>query len=157
MDQDKVVVVHRFGSGLNNIKDDIRAGKINVLLKFLVIHAGTNSLFTPRKQIIQQVIDIVAEVRERDRFVRVFFSSLLPRPNDHKSMELKVQAYNDAMKTAVGVADRKFMRVRFINNYRYFVDKDGLCQQKLFHKSQNVLSKKGVKVLMLNLFSAVDL
>lgn len=85
----------------------LQESKLRLNTEFVVFHLGTNIVMEfDRSDLIGKVIKLSKTVKEKYPDIKIYFSSLIPRPPDHTLTERNIIRYNDAIKTAAGVANR---------------------------------------------------
>lgn len=104
-----------------------------------------------RSDTIGKVIRLSKTTREKYPATKIYFSTLVPRPPDHDTTAKAVVAFNNAIKTGVQVANRRYAPIRHVSNHQLFVNIDTSYKKELFHKKELRLSRKGMQVLKDNI------
>lgn len=121
--------------------------KLRLNTEYVVFHLGTNLVMDfERSDTIGKVIRLSKTVREKYPSIKIYFSTLIQRPSDHEITARSVIAYNDAIKTGVNVANRRYSPVRHISHHQLFVNMDASYKRELYHKQELRLLKKGVHI-----------
>lgn len=154
---DDIFTVACYPSGTIKMVDELlQNGQLRLNTEAVVYHLGTNIVMEfSRSDLIGKVIRLSKTTREKYPDINIYFSSLIPRPPDHTLTERAIIRYNDALKTATGVANRRYAPIRYISNHQLFVNADTTYKTDLFHKREIRLSKKGIKVFKDNLMQAL--
>lgn len=151
------VVMYSAGS-LKMIDDLLNDGQLCLNTEFVVYHVGTNIVTDfDRSHIIGKVIKLCKTTRDKYSNIKIYFSTILPRPPDHQLTNRSVIAFNDAIKTGVMVANRRYSPVNHISNHQLFVNPDTSFKAELFHKNDLRLSKKGMRVFKDNILQTLCL
>lgn len=145
-----VVVYH---AGTFKMVDDLLSnGRLRLNTEFVVYHLGTNVVMDfERSSTIGRIIKLSKTTREKYSNIKIYFSTLVPRPPDHDVTARAVIAFNDAVKTGVGVANRRYAPVKYITNHQLFVNPDTSYKHELFHKDTLRFSRKGMRVFKNNI------
>lgn len=153
MKSDDIFTVVYYPAGtIKMIENLLLESKLRLNCEYVIYHLGTNVVMDfERSDIIGKVIRLTKTTREKYKNIRIYFSTLIPRPPDHTVTDRAVIRYNDALKTGVNVANRRYAPVHYISNHQLFVNPDSSYKEDLYHKKELKLSKKGIKVFKDNL------
>lgn len=134
----------------------LQEGKLRLNTEFVIFHLGSNIVMEfERSDLIGKVIKLSKTTRDKYPDIKIYFSSLIPRPPDHTLTDRAVIRYNDALKTAVNVANRRYAPIKYISNHQLFVNPDSSYKADMFHKKEIKMSKKGIKVFQDNLLHVI--
>lgn len=140
------------------ITEFLLQGRLRLNTEFVVFHLGTNIVtdFTC-SDTIGKVIRLCQVTKQKYPTIKIYFSTLFPRPIDHDTTARSVINFNDAIKTGTTVANRRYSPVKYISNHQLFTHTDGSFKSELYHKLELRLSKKGVQVFKQNIRAALHL
>lgn len=134
------------------IDDLLVSSRLRLNTEFVVFHLGTNLVMDfERSDTIGKVIRLSKTVRQKYPGIKIYFSTLVPRPPDHEITARPVIAFNDAVKTGTIVANRRYSPIAHISNHQLFVNIDTSYKKELFHKKELRFSRKGMRVFKDNL------
>lgn len=146
-----VDIIHMPAATFNSVKNALYNGTQDVDTRVLILHVGSSQVLEcSRRMVIGQVLDVVAVAKALYPDLHLVISSVLPRPIDHDLTAKAVIEYNHAIKTAVNVASRRYLNVKYLSNHQLFTDELGRVTAGLFHKKQIRVSKKGASLLVQN-------
>lgn len=127
-------------------------GKLRLNTNAVVFHLGTNVVMHfERSDTIGKVIRLSKTMREKYADIQIYFSTLVPRLPDHSTTARAIIAFNDAVKTGVNVANRRYAPIKHISSHQLFVNIDTSYVKDLCHKKELRFSGKGVRVYKDNL------
>lgn len=151
-DMQNVDITHMPAGTFNSVRNMVFNKTLNIEHKYVVFHLGSSQVLeNSRKATIGQVLDLVAVIKAFYPGVHIGFSSVLPRPVDHEQTARAVIEYNHAIRTGVNVASRRYQDIKYIAHHHQFTSPDGEYIDKLFHKKQLRVSKKGLFMIMQNI------
>lgn len=153
MKSDEYFTVAHYPAGTLKMIDNLLVeGKLRFNHEFVIFHLGTNVVMDfERSDIIGKVIRLAKTTREKYQHIKIYFSTLVPRPPDHSLTDRAIIRYNDALKTGVNVANRRYAPVRHISNHQLFVHSDTSFKEEMYHKRELRFLKKGVKTFKDNI------
>lgn len=151
-DVQNVDITHMPAGTFNSVRNMVFNKTLSIENKYVVFHLGSSQVLeNSRKATIGQILDLVAIMKAFYPQVHIGFSGVLPRPVDHDQTARAVIEYNHAIRTGVNVASRRYQNIKYIAHHHLFTTSDGHYIEKLYHKKQLRVSRKGVAIFMQNI------